>query len=46
MPEIISMYERIAVLHQGELAGILNREEVTIEKLIGYATRYKLQTTE
>jgi len=34
MPEIISMYERIAVLHQGGLAGILDRKEVTKEKLI------------
>lgn len=46
MPEIISMSDRIAVLHEGELAGILNREEVTKEKLIAYATGYKLQTTE
>jgi ABC-type sugar transport system ATPase subunit len=34
MPEIISMDERIVVLHQGELAGILNQKEVTKEKLI------------
>ena len=46
MSEIISMSGRIAVLHQGELAAILNREEVTKEKLIAYATGYKLQTTE
>lgn len=46
MLEIISMSERIAVSHQGELAGILNREEVTKERLIAYATGYKSQTTE
>ena len=46
MPEIISVSDRIAVLHEGELAGILNREEVTKEKLIAYATGYQLQTTE
>jgi ribose transport system ATP-binding protein len=46
MPEIISISDRIAVLHEGELAGILNREEVTKEKLIAYATGYQLQSTE
>ena len=40
------MSDRIAVLHEGELAGILNREEVTKEKLIAYATGYQLQTIE
>ena len=46
MPEILSMSDRIAVLHEGELAGILNREEFSKEKLIAYATGYQLQTTE
>ena len=46
MPEIISMSDRIAVLHEGELAGILKRDEVTKEKLIAYATGYKLQKSE
>ena len=46
LPEIISMCDRIAVLHEGELAGILKIEEVTKEKLIALATGYKLQTTE
>jgi ribose transport system ATP-binding protein len=43
LPEIISVSDRIAVLHEGELAGILKREEVTEEKLIAYATGYKFQ---
>ncbi len=42
MPEIISLSDRIAVLHEGELAGILNSAEITKEKLIAYATGYKL----
>lgn len=46
MPEIISLSDRIAVLHEGELEGILNRDEVTKEKLIAYATGYSLQTAE
>jgi ABC-type sugar transport system ATPase subunit len=46
IPEIISMCDRIAVLHEGELAGILKRDEATGEKLIAFATGYKLQTTE
>lgn len=46
MPEIISVSDRIAVLHEGKLAGILNREEFTKENLIAYATGYRLQATE
>jgi ribose transport system ATP-binding protein len=46
IPEIISMSDRIAVLHEGELAGIFRCQEVTKEKLIAYATGYTLQTTE
>ena len=43
IPEIMSVSDRIAVLHEGQLAGILSREEVTEQKLITYATGYKLQ---
>lgn len=42
MSELISLSDRIAVLHEGQLAGILKREEVTEEKLIAYATGYLL----
>jgi ABC-type sugar transport system ATPase subunit len=42
--EIMTVSDRIAVLHEGRLAGILNREEVTEKKLIAYATGYSLQT--
>ena len=44
IPEIMTVSDRIAVLHEGRLAGILNREEVTEKKLIAYATGYSLQT--
>jgi ribose transport system ATP-binding protein len=46
IPEIMTVSDRIAVLHEGRLAGILNREEVTEKKLIAYATGYSLQTIE
>jgi len=46
LPEIISVSDRIAVLHEGQLAGILKREDVTEEKLIAYATGYSLQFAE
>ena len=41
--EIISVSDRIAVLHEGHLAGIFDRQEVTEEKLIACATGFKLQ---
>ena len=46
LPEIMSVSDRIAVMHEGRLAGILKREEVTEEKLIAYATGYSNQFTE
>jgi ABC-type sugar transport system ATPase subunit len=41
MPEIMSISDRIAVLHEGRLAGLFQREEVTEEKLIAHATGYE-----
>jgi len=46
IPEIMSVSDRVAVLHEGRLAGILKREEVTEKKLIAYATGYRLQMAE
>jgi ABC-type sugar transport system ATPase subunit len=46
IPEIISVSDRIAVLHEGSLAGILTREEATEKKLIAFATGYSLQMAE
>jgi ribose transport system ATP-binding protein len=42
--EIMTVSDRIAVLHEGRLAGVLTREMVTEKKLIAYATGYGLQT--
>ncbi|OFY68047.1 MAG: hypothetical protein A2Y71_01955 [Bacteroidetes bacterium RBG_13_42_15] len=46
IPEIMSVSDRIAILHEGRLAGILKRKEVTEKKLIAYATGYSLQIAE
>lgn len=35
MPEILGMSDRILVMHDGELKGILSREEATQEKIMG-----------
>ena len=42
--EIIAVSDRIAILHEGRIAAILKREEVTEKKLITFATGYNLQT--
>ncbi len=46
MPEIIAVSDRIAVLHEGSLAAVFERSDVTREKLIACATGYKLQKTQ
>ena len=40
MPEILSVSDRIVVMHEGKQVGILSREDATEEKLIAYATGY------
>ncbi len=40
MPEILSVSDRIAVMHEGRLAGILRREDAAEQKLIAFATGY------
>ena len=37
MPEILAMCDRIGVMHEGSLVGILDREEATQEKMLAYA---------
>jgi len=37
LPEVLGMSDRIAVLHQGALAGILDRKEATQEKVLALA---------
>ncbi len=37
MPEILAMSDRIAVMHEGTLVKILDRQEATQEKMLAYA---------
>jgi len=37
LPEIIGMCDRVIVMHGGEIAGILNREELTQERILELA---------
>ena len=37
LPEVIGMSDRVAVIHEGTLAGILARENLTQEKIISLA---------
>lgn len=38
LPEVIGMSDRVAVMHEGRLAGILDRSELNPERIIEYAT--------
>ncbi len=42
MPEILSISDRIIVMHEGELSGEIGREEATQEKILQLATGEKL----
>jgi len=37
MPEVLAMSDRIAIMHEGSLVKILDREEATQEKMLAYA---------
>jgi ABC-type sugar transport system ATPase subunit len=34
MPEILGMSDRIAVMHEGSLAGVLSREQATPQQIM------------
>ena len=38
LPEILGMSDRILVMHEGRVAGILSREEATPEQIMHLAT--------
>ena len=38
LPEIIAMSDKVAVMHEGTLTGILNRDQVNEETIMTYAT--------
>jgi ABC-type sugar transport system ATPase subunit len=37
LPEILGMSDRIAVMHEGKIAGILGRAEATQERILALA---------
>lgn len=37
MPEVLAMSDRIAIMHEGSMVKILDREEATQEKMLAYA---------
>jgi ribose transport system ATP-binding protein len=41
LPELLNMCDRILVMHEGEVAGIVNREEFTEERVMALATGTK-----
>ena len=38
MPEVLGMCDRVLVMHEGKMTGILSREEATQERIMQYAT--------
>ncbi|MEL7673861.1 MAG: sugar ABC transporter ATP-binding protein [Chloroflexota bacterium] len=38
MPEVLAMSDRIVVMHEGRIAGILDRDEATQERIMAYAS--------
>ncbi len=38
MPEVLGMCDRVLVMHEGRMTGILSREEATQERVMQYAT--------
>ncbi len=43
MPEILGMSDRIMVMHEGRVAAILDRKDVTQEKIMAYATGHAVE---
>ena len=37
LPEILGMSDRIAVMHQGKIAGVLSRQQATQQKILSLA---------
>jgi len=46
IPEIMAISDRVAVLHEGQLAGLFDRNDVTEEKIIAVATGFASITME
>ena len=46
MPEVMGMSDRILVMHEGRMTGILDRQEATQERIMQYATNTALAREE
>ena len=46
MPELLGMSDRIMVMCEGRLSGILGHEEVTQEEVMKFATRFSNKAKE
>lgn len=44
LPEVLGMSDRIVVMHEGRITGILDREEATQDLVMRYATGLEIQT--
>jgi len=38
MPEVLGMSDRVVVMHEGRVSGVVNREDATQERIMQYAT--------
>jgi len=38
LPEILGMSDRVMVMHEGELMGILSGDDITEERIMAYAS--------
>ena len=45
LPEVIGMSDRVAVVHEGHIAGILNKDELSEEHIMTLATGGNLDAT-
>ncbi len=46
MPELLGMSDRVMVMCEGRLSGVLNREEVTQEEVMKFATKFSNKAKE
>ena len=38
LPEVMGMSDRVMIMHEGKVAGIFSKDEITPESVMGYAT--------
>ena len=45
LPEVIGMSDRVAVVHEGNIAGVLNKKDLTEERIMTLATGGNINET-